>query len=125
MNMDYSINIFVAFPSAILVVLLILLVARIAINLYERYHIKSGTIPHQIIVDKSKRIIKYSAVFALIAGIIMAVTSPITTVKYEQKRLEIDTSVLDAEESAGEASQASRMPVPKHRENFVHNLGKK
>lgn len=125
MNMDYSINIFVAFPSAILVVLLNLLVARIAINLYERYHIKSGTIPYQIIVDKSKRIIKYSAVFALIAGIIMTVTSPITTVKYEQKRLEIDTSVLDAEESAGEASQASRMPVPKHRENFVHDLGKK
>lgn len=123
--MDYSINIFVAFPSAILTALLILLVVRVAINLYERYQIKAGEIPHQPIIDKSKRIIKYSAVFALIVGMIMAVTSPITTIKYEQKKLDIDTSVIDAEESAGEASQASRMPLPKPRDAFVHELGKK
>lgn len=123
--MNYFINLFVAFPSFALKVLLVILIVRIGINIYERFRISQGMSSNIESIEKTKVIIKYAAIFTLIIGIISALTSPITTVKYEQKKLEIDTSVIDAEEAAGEASQASRMPVPKQRELFVHDLGKK
>lgn len=119
--MEFLINLFIAGPTPFLVICFVLAISH---AYFKVYPVK----PEDTTKYYVARNIKYWFGIFIILYIAMALISPINTPKNRVKTLN-EVSPISAEIVVGDADKASqpvadRVPKPKQREVFVHDLKK-
>lgn len=119
-------NLWLAYPNAAILALIILAAMLMPPRLAPKSMLINEGPRYQLFVS----IVKSVMVLIFIIGLIQAATSPIFLKKNEVDAT--DSSIVEsrklndveeAEASAG--TPVDRMPKPKQRDNFVHDMGKK